>query len=125
MGMNSSDPKLKECMRKIEALCNEYDCGGYFSLVSETHGEFRYVFPKWTALTEELDATGKVTGVRLKCKKEEKEKAELTAHFIHSNLDVVLMMFKLFSYLVDETKKKWNTEHTPFAGYKPHRKLEE
>lgn len=121
----SYDPKTKECMGKIERLMQEYDCGGYVSLTATTGGEFRYIFPQWTAIREELDESGKVIGVRLKCKKEEHEKAELTAHFIHSNLDVVLQGFKLFSHLVDLTQEKWQTEHTPFHNYRPHRKLEE
>lgn len=121
--MSQYDPKLKEAMAKIESICAEYDCGGYFSLTSKTHGEFRYVFPSWVAIREETEC-GEVVGVRLTCKKEEKEKAELTAHFIHSNLDTVVAMFKLFSYFVDQTQEKWGTEHKSFSGYRPHRKEE-
>lgn len=119
----SYDPKLKEAMAKIQRICEQYDCGGYVSLTSRTHGEFRYILPQWTGLQEEL-RDGVVVGIRLRVKKEERDKAELTAHFIHSNLDVVVQMFHLFSHFVDMTKEKWGTVHKSFADYRAHRKDE-
>lgn len=120
----SYDPKLKECLTKIEALCKQYECGAYVSLVSRTHGEFRYVLPEWAAMKEEIDDEGRVCGVRLTCKKEEREKAEFTAHFLHSSRDIAALAFKFFDHFIEATQKKWNTEHTSFADYRPHRKDE-
>lgn len=121
--MTVYDPKLKECIARIEKLCEEYDCGGSVSLVSRTHGEFRYVLPKWTGFTEEPDQQGK-TQIRLKVKKEEREKAELSAHFIHSERDTAALFFSFFDGFIRATEDKWKTEHTPFHQFRPHRKDE-
>lgn len=119
----SYDPRLKECMARIEKICEEYDCGALVSLISETHGEHRQVSPKWSALREEVDEQGRVR-IRLKCSKEEKRRAELTAHYIHSQRDVSALWFRFFDELVNATKDKWQTEHTPFHQFRPHRKDE-
>lgn len=120
----SYDSKLKECMNKIELIMKEYGAGGWVSLSSENGGEFRFIFPEWSGLAEELDCSGKVSGVRLKVKKAEREKAELTAHFIHSNRDVSAQAFRMFDHLCELTQEKWKTEHTPFHNFRPHRKDE-
>lgn len=124
MSMMKYDPKLKEAMAKIEAICNEYDCGGYISLTSKTHGEFRFVFPEWSAIKEEFNSNGEAISCRLNCKKEEREKAELTAHFIHSNRDIAAAAFTVFNEFVEETNEKWQTEHKPFHQFRAHRKDE-
>ena len=119
----SYDPKLKECMARIEKLCEEYDVGGSVSLISREGGEFRYVLPKWTAFIEEVTADG-IERIRLRCKKEEREKAQLTAHFIHSGRDTAALFFKFFDEFVRATDAKWQTEHTAFHKFRAHRKDE-
>ncbi len=58
--MSAYDPKLKECLAKIEVLCREYDCGGYVSLVSKEFGEFRPILPSWAALSEIRGDDGRI-----------------------------------------------------------------
>lgn len=119
------DPKLKEAARRIEAICKEYDCGGFFSLVSKTHGEFRYALPSWGAMFEEKDAQGNIR-VRLKTVNMKNdpamfERAELTAHFLHSLRDTAGQCFLFMEEFIKVTDEKWKTEHKPFAGFRPHR----
>lgn len=123
--MGSYDPKLKEAARRIEAICEEYDCGGFVSLVSKSHGEFRFMLPKWGAIFEEVDSQGNVM-VRLKTVNMKNdpamfERAELTAHFIHSLQDTAAACFSLMDEFIKVTKEKWKTEHKPFAGFRPHK----
>ena len=117
------DPALKEALARIEQICFEYGIGGYVSLVSQTHGEFRPILPAWAGCTWEYkdDDHLVVTGVRLKVKKEERDKAEMTAHFIHSGLDCSAHAFQFFDFLVKQTKEKWKTEHESFKDFRPHR----
>jgi hypothetical protein len=122
-GMNY-DPKLKELARRIEDLCKEYDAGAHISLVSRTHGEFRFCLPDWAGLYEEVEpATGNVR-IRLKIKKAEGdtfEKAELTAHLLHSLRDTAASCFAFVDQFIKVTDEKWQTEHKPFHGFRPHR----
>lgn len=117
----ASDPKLIKLMSKIEELCREADVGGHVNLLSKTHGEFRFVLPKWAGLYEEYDSDGNCI-IRLKIKKAEgdtHEKAELTAHFLHSVRDVCAQTFGLVDKFIQVTDEKWKTEHTPFYGFEP------
>lgn len=117
----NSDPKLIRLMEKIEKLCEEADVGAHVNLVSKTHGEFGFVLPKWGALYEEIlpDTT---TAIRLKFSRAQgdtHEKAELTAHFLHSMRDVFVMAFKLTNEFIEITDAKWKTEHVPFSNFQP------
>lgn len=122
--MTNYDPRLKECMAKIEAICKQYDCGGHISLVSKTHGEFRFVLPTWTGLYDEVDPKNGDIHVRLKIKKADgdtHEKAELTAHYLHSIRDTCASGFLFVNEMTEITDEKWKTEHKPFHGFRPHR----
>jgi hypothetical protein len=117
------DPKLKEAMSAIEAVCKRYGCGGHITLISKTHGEFRFVLPDWAGLYEVIDENGN-SGIRCKIEKakgDTHEKAELTAHFLHSVRDIAAACFRFMSRFTEQTDKVWDTEHTPFFGFRPHR----
>ena len=117
------DPKLKELAAKIEALCQEYSAGAFISLISKTHGEFRYVLPKWTSLLETISAAG-LPMVRLLHKKElghTHEQAELTAHFLFSLRDTAALCFSFCEKFIEKIDEKWKPEHEPFAGFRPHK----
>lgn len=107
------DPKLREAMLKIEAICVEYDCGAHINLVSPTHGEFGFVLPKWQCLYEEAIDTGEVQ-IRLTAKKADGDfpkRAELTAHFLHSCREVCARSFAVVDHFIKEIEKKWNIQH--------------
>ena len=121
--MSGYDPKLKELAARIEALCKEYDAGAHVALVSQTHAEFRFSLPKWASLYEETDAQGQVL-IRLKHKKADgdtHERAELTAHFLHSVADISLNCLRFVGKFLEVTDEKWKTEHKPWHGFRPHR----
>lgn len=116
---------MKECQAKIEELCKAYDCGGHVTLVSKTHGEFRFVLPEWTCLYEEVDPKTGDIGIRVRVKKADgdtHEDAELTAHYLHSMRDTFATAFAFVDRLIEKTDEKWKTEHTPFHKFRPHRK---
>lgn len=117
------DPNLKQALREIEAICVKYDCGGHVNLISQTHGEFSFVLPKWQCLFEETLPDGRVA-IRLRAKKANgdfPERADLTAHFLHSLRDVFAAGFQYVDRFIIETNEKWKTEHTPFKNFRPKR----
>lgn len=95
------DPKLVELREKITRLIEEYDAGGTVSLISKTHGEFSYVIPDWTAITELFDKEGRGIGMRIQTQGvatdfKEKEKLNLTGHFIFSQRECSCRFARLF-----------------------------
>lgn len=122
----SYDPRLREAMSKIEKICEEFDCGAYVSLTSETHGEFRFVLPKWGCLYEDVDSQQREI-IRLKTVNMKNDivmqrKAELTAHFVFGTMDMMGTTFLLLNKFKDEMQEKWKVEHKAFHEFEPKRK---
>lgn len=104
------DPKLREAMLKIEAICVEYDCGAHINLVSPTHGEFGFVLPQWQCLYEDKLPTGEII-IRLRAKKADGDfplRAELTAHFLHSCREVCARAFAVADGFIKVIDEKWD-----------------
>ena len=116
------DPKLKEAMAEIAAIMRKHDIGGYVQLVSQTHSEFRYeLSPSWSAM-QKIDG-----GVRFKVDTKEvgqaegRKLAEETLHLAYQIRDLCARGFMDMSSLVDKAGEQVKVEHTPFAGFTPHR----
>lgn len=121
----SHDPKLKEAMTEIEALCDKYDIGAFVALVSKSHAEYRYHLPTWTGLSWEKGADGKLLGIRVRLKgpaidQATKELADLTGHFIFSVRDIAAVTFDYMRRFTEELQKNALVSHKPFADFEPH-----
>ena len=114
------DPKLRAAMKEIEAVCEKYDCGGIVSLTSKTHGEFRYVLPKWAGIRLIRDkGDGKFAWhVRVHAKSKPEE-ANLTMHFIYSTMDVCGNMFMGLQKAREIVENRMKVEHVPFSDFEP------
>lgn len=55
------DPQLRKCMAEIEASMKKYKCGGFVTLSSQTHTEFKLHLPEWSVAERATvtDAAGK------------------------------------------------------------------
>ena len=121
--MNSFDEKLKIAAAEIKMIMGRHDIGGFVSLVSKTHSEFRLEFPSWSLAQFENDGKG----VRIRSKledfqsKEEQHIAtELTAHFILSARDMAEMNFVNLGKLGEILADHMEIEHESFKNLKTH-----
>lgn len=104
-----SDPKLKEAMAEIKAICRKHDIAGYISLVSTTHSEFGLeVTPSWScAYWEDKNAT-----LRFRAKQKElgkdraKQLIELTCHMIYQIRDLCALGFKFADNMTTKSKSQ-------------------
>jgi hypothetical protein len=104
------DPKLKEALAEIEAICHKYGIGAAIALASSTHAEFGTIFPWWSGLQVEDG------GFRIKLRKAEEEKAEATMHLAYCLRDMSGLMFQNFEAVTQTIASKIDVEHHPFGG---------
>lgn len=45
-----TDPQLAECKERVKEIIDEYGFGSIIILISPTHGESAFNFPKWTGV---------------------------------------------------------------------------
>lgn len=112
--MKGYDPKLRDAMDEIKSILQEYDIGGFISLNSKTHGEFKIAIdlPTWSVVkfTEDEKA------VRVKFKKEQKEEAEATIAMIANMRDLSAMLFMQSDQIIAQIEKHVQVDHVPFGG---------
>lgn len=118
----SYDPKLKEAMAEISAVLKKHDIAGTVALVSETHSEYLYHFPTWSAaqLTEE--------GIRFKAKSTDYPDKATADQALIKSLHVVLQTrdlsaknFQIMEHLLKKIGEHVDIDHTPFFDHTPHR----
>lgn len=117
------DEKLKIAAAEIKMIMRKHDIGGFISLVSKTHSEFRLEFPSWSVAQFEGDGRG----VRIRSKledfqsKEDQHTAtELTAHFILSARDMAIMNGENLMTLGELLAEYMEIEHESFKNLKTH-----
>jgi len=90
------DPVLKKALSEIEEVCKKYDCSGYVSLHSKTHGEFKLILQDWCLVRIIKNAWH--VKLHIKSKPEE---TTATVGFLYSLQDELGRMY----LNIDEAKK--------------------
>ncbi len=122
-----SDPKLKEAMAEIFGILKKHDIGGQVTLVSPTHAEFRSkIDPSWSVAFFEDHEKGvavrfRATKAEIPDKEERHQKSELTTHLLCQIRDLCGQNFLMFDGVLNQLKEHLDFDHTPQAGYEPHR----
>lgn len=119
------DPRLKEAMAEIRAICRKHDIASYVALVSKTHSEFGLeVTPTWSAAYWEDKNEGKL---RFRVKQAEvgkdraKQLIELTCHMIYQIRDLCIMGFNFSENMTKLIEQQVEVEHNSLAGFEPHK----
>lgn len=117
------DPKLKQAMAEIEAVCKKYDIGGFSVLVSKTHSEFQFELePSWSA-AKFLDKENGVLAVKSTAAENgadlSRKRTELTAHLILQIQDLCALGFQHMEQVATALRSKLEIEHRPY--YQPDR----
>lgn len=123
-----SDPKLKVAMAEIAAIIKKHDIAGHVSLVSPTNSEFRFELePSWSCIKVEKNGDGSAT-IRFRSKREEfrsaEEQHEITEKSVWMLLavkDLAAQTFLQIEGIEAQLKKHMQIDHTPLAGFEPHR----
>ena len=119
------DPKLKEAVAEIIAVCRKHDIGGYFILASQTHAEFRYIMdPSWSCAWFEDSGRLRIRAKRADFKTQEEQVARLseTTHILCQIRDLCAKGFGDMESIIAELSKQCKIEHESFAGFEPDRK---
>src|SRR6266404_4691089 len=87
------DPELRAAIEEISKIYKKYDCGGFVSLVSATHGEFKNFIdsPSWSNIR--FLKEGKAAHIKIHMKSDPKN-TEATAHLLCSLRDTAVMAFQ-------------------------------
>jgi len=122
------DPRLKQAMAEIRALCRRYDIGGQITLVSKSHAEFGYFFPTWSVVQPEKGPEGQ-EGIRIRSFKEyyssaqaQHDAMEESLHCLYQIRDIAGQTFMMFENLTAQVEEVsgLNIEHQPFHEFEPH-----
>lgn len=105
MGDIGYDPKLKTAIGEIQQILEKHDVSGVIQLISQTHSEFLIHFPTWSGVQFEESTDGEMR-LRIKFKKEDIEKGNLTAHLIVDQMQMSSKHFEVFSGLFQTLKTK-------------------
>ena len=120
-----SDPKLKEAMAEIKAICRKHDIAGYVVLVSPTHAEFLLEpDPTWSALKWEDKEAG---ALRFRVNEGElgkelaKKTSELTCHIVYQIRDLCAKGFMFTDSMTKLIEEQVEVDHKSFEGFEPHK----
>jgi hypothetical protein len=113
------DPKLKEVMAEIKEILERHDVYGYVSITSQTHSEFKNIFPTWSPVFFDGD------NLRFRAKakdyptREAHQKAlDTGAALIANTMDAAANCFNIFRKIYEMVSQTHNIEHKPFHGLK-------
>lgn len=98
--------------QEIEDLMVRHDVGGIILLNSKEASAWRFVIPGWAGLYKE-DAGG----WRFKWKKEEREKADLTAHLVLRSRDMAMHVADFFQKLSTVLERQVAIDHDPIEHF--------
>lgn len=99
------DPKLKQVAVEIRAVLEKHDVGAFVTLTSPTHSEFVMHLPSWSGLSLENDDQGKPR-LRIRIKKEEKQKAEATVWMVAGSIEILHRGIKQYGTILDFMRQK-------------------
>ena len=123
------DPRLTDAMAKISAICRQYDIAVAITVVSQTHAEFRYQFPTWSAVQPERGPDGG-PGIRLRSyevyyryKNAHRQAMEASLHCLYQIRDIAAQTFIVFDALTSqlEASGTLDIDHHPDSGVAPHK----
>lgn len=119
-----ADPKLKEAMAEIKAVFKKHDIGGFITLVSESHAEFRYVLePSWSVM--HLNQQGRFHFKSILAdfnnEKDQHKATELSVHLICQIRDLNAQSFRNMQTVLEMLEDHIEINHTPFSNFEPHR----
>lgn len=116
------DPKLKEAISEIVAICQKYDVAGFISLASKTHCEFRNQLPTWSPVFfEGENLRFRAKRVDYATKEEHAKAVERGAWIVKNMKDMSALSFNNFDRIDKMMSQVIDVEHKSFHGFKPHR----
>ena len=118
MGLNY-DPRLKAAMKQIEEIMDLYDIGGFVSLASKSHAEYKLHLPSWSVaswepIEETVPPSGKAAEaarIVIKHRVATKELTDYTFHLLLTCRDTCNLMARNMQALYLNAKKVLNIEH--------------
>ena len=118
-----ADPKLKEAMAEIKAICRKHDIAGDIRLVSDSHSEFAYEFsPSWSVVSlQGSQLRIKAKRADFKTKAQQKLCVDMSIGMIHMFRDLNVQGFENMQRMVDMLGKHFDITHEAFADFEPHR----
>lgn len=113
--MMTYDPKLRECMAEIEGVLKKFDCGGFFSLNSKTHGEFKMCVetPSWSNIRFLKESTA--VHVKLHAKTDHAN-TEATVAMLANMRDLSAGVFRQTEEIMRQIETQVKVVHVPFGG---------
>lgn len=108
------DQALKAFALEMEHLMRKHNVCGFFAIASPEAAEFDMTFAPWSAAQFERDPDGHV-GLRIKAKKEEREKIEATFHALYSMRDMAIEHARSLANICAGIEHKYPgmVHHTP------------
>lgn len=108
--MKSYDPKLREAMHEIDEILHKYDIGGFISLCSRTHTEFKMPIdtPTWSNIR--YVKNGDAVHIKLHSKSDHKN-TEDTVAMLASMRDMAGTCFTNCDAMLDMIEKHVKVTH--------------
>lgn len=110
------DPMLRVAMKEVESILNKYDIGGFVSLESRSHSEFKlFIEPSWS-LARFIKKDGEIKGVHFKIRaKTNLEDTNATAGLLMAVRDQCAMVFMQMDKLKKQLEDTVGLDHQPFG----------
>jgi hypothetical protein len=115
------DPRLREAMDEIKAVCKKYDIGAQVILASESHVEFlAELTPTWSVCSWEQGGRGiRFKSTNIVDKEEKKRRVEASCHMILATRDMLVNHYNMYAQLAEVLAKHLDIEHKSLIGREP------
>lgn len=115
------DPKLRQAMAEIRAICRKHDIGGAILLTSETHSEFAYLIdlPSWSIVRFEGDGGVRLRSTDLPTREAKKHGVEMTAGMLFALRDLAINTANDTGQLCSLLEQHFEIEHKSLIGRRP------
>lgn len=114
------DPKLKIAMEEIKDILLKHEIAGAITLVSKTHSEYLYHFPKWSCVSMSDRGLSAYSQKRFYPNAEaQKENVEQSLHIVFQIRDIAAQTFTWFDRFTQMIREKIDIEHRPLLGHEP------
>lgn len=114
--MKNYDPSLREAMAEIEEIMKKHDCGGFVTLQSKSHTEFKLMLDhmSWSMIRWIKD--GESMHLKL-YSKSSKENTDATVGMLYSIRYLCGMVFMQMDKLANQIEQSVKVEHVPFGPH--------
>lgn len=109
------DENLRLAMDEVSEVLKKRDCGGYVSLFSKSHGEYKLFIEHMTWSNVRFLKDGKTLHVKLHAVSDH-ENTESTVGMLMGIKDMAALIFQGSEDIIEQMKKHIHIEHTPFGG---------